>query len=211
MQDIIRITVEGIGQGLLMHNPAAMRASEAERRGSAQKTIPTAYDEAKAALYVARRVPGIPDGSLYANADWFREAGLISAADFKDPTRKGRTTMTRRFGASVFLAGMEYPLLKPDGTTITEDDGNWEIYTKRAVVQRQGILRSRALIREWTCAFDFEYDTDTIEVPLIAAIINQAGKYPGVGDYRPGKKGPFGRYRVASVNGEAFSATGQAA
>ena len=31
-----------------------------------------------------------------------------------------------------------------------------------------------------------------------------AGKFPGVGDYRPGTKGPFGRYKVTELNGQPW-------
>jgi len=29
-----------------------------------------------------------------------------------------------------------------------------------------------------------------------------SGKFPGVGDYRPGKKGPYGKYTVELLSGE---------
>jgi hypothetical protein len=98
---------------------------------------------------------------------------------------------------------------------ITDDQEDYEIYLKRVVVQGSGIMRARPLIRNlseedggpWYCTVEFEYDADTISEPEIAMIVNQAGKFPGVADYRPGKGGPFGRYRVESVNEESYEGT----
>jgi hypothetical protein len=196
MTSIISMRVECVSP-LLMHNPSGLRRTSATERGG--KKIPEPLDEARAGLYV------MPPHRLFVPADAPREAGLIAASDYPDPTRKGRTTMTRRFGASVFLSKYEFPLERVDGTPVTDDDDEWEMYVKRVVVQRAGILRSRPLVRDWAFEAEFEYDEDMIDPFLISTIVNQAGKYPGLLDYRPGKKGPFGRYKVVSVNGEPFT------
>jgi len=182
---------------LLMHNPSSMRASTgAIERGG--KKIPLPYDEAKAGLYA------LPSGQLYMKSDWFREAGLIAASEVKDPTRKGRATLTRRFSASVFLCVDNCPLYRASDPKkpITSADEDWEIDTRRVVVQRNGILRSRPKIDDWHCVLPLEYDEDTMEPMLIAAVLENAGKTPGVGDYRVGKKGPFGRFTVRLLNGK---------
>jgi hypothetical protein len=184
---------------MLMHNPASMRASggEMERGG---KRIPSAYDEAKAGLYVLPS--GI--GQLYVKSDWFREAGLIAAADVKDPTRKGRATMTRRFSASVFLTRDYCPLFRASDPTkpITDKDEDWEIDTRRVVVQKNGILRSRPKIDDWRCVLELEVDEALMpDLGTILGVLQYAGKFPGVGDYRVGKKGPFGRFTAELLNG----------
>src|SRR5262249_43377404 len=101
---IARFAITGNG-AMLQHNPISMRASTgAIERGG--KKIPLPYDEAKAGLYA------LPSGQLYVKSDWFREAGLIAASEVKDPTRKGRATLTRRFSASVFLCTDHCPLYR---------------------------------------------------------------------------------------------------
>jgi hypothetical protein len=111
--------------------------------------------------------------------------------------------MVRRFSASVFLSTEYCPLVRASGNhkPITSDDDDWTIDTRRAVVQKQGILRSRAKITDWACPLEFEYDPELIEPPLIAAIVAQSGKFPGVLDYRVGRKGQFGRYTAILDNG----------
>jgi len=162
------------------------------------KKVPTPYDEARAGLY------RLPNGRLYVASDAVREAGNLAAADIRDPSRKGRASMTKRFSSSVFLTTEYFPLSRSTedgslGAPITDSDDDWEVHVKRVVVMKAGIMRGRGLVRDWACEAEFEYDPDTIDTNIIAAIINQAGKYPGLLDYRPGKKGPMGRYSVSHV------------
>src|SRR5262245_60645029 len=178
MMKVVKICIRGNG-AMLMHNPTSMRGvSGGIERGG--KKIPLPYDEAKAGLYVMPKT-----NQLYAKSDWFREAGLIAASDVKDPSRKGRATLTRRFSASVFLIDEACLLYRDDDPKkpITSADEDWTIDTRRVVVQRNGILRSRPKIENWRCELQFEYDSDTMEENLIAAVMQNAGKYPGVGDY----------------------------
>ena len=201
MQQVVRLRVEGVGQGLLMHNPAGMAAAAgSDTPARAGKKIPKPQDEAVASLYV------LPESDqLYAAGDWFREASIIAAKGFRDTTRPGRATMQQRFTASVFLSELYFPLVNVEtGKPVTSDRGDWETWMKRVVVQNQGIVRARGLIHDWACTVEFEYDDETISPGEIANIIHAAGKFPGVGDYRPGKKGPFGRFRVTELNGEMW-------
>lgn len=204
MQSIIRLRVEGVGQGLLMHNPAGMAAASDGKPQGARKQIPKPEDEAFASLYV---MPG--SNQLYGAGDWFREASLIAAKEFRDTSRRGRATMQQRMTANVFLSELYFPLVRAStGKPITSDPADWEMYLKRVVVQRAGIVRARGLIHDWACEVEFEYDEEGIEPELIAPIVHAAGKFPGVGDYRPGTKGPFGRYRVTELNGEPWQKEG---
>jgi hypothetical protein len=206
----VQMTITGVS-AILMHNPESMRGGGEElQRGG--KKIPPPIDEARASLYIA------PNGQLKINSECFREAGLIATTDIRDPTRKGRSTMTKRFAASVFLS-TEYCLLyradgnhapimsKPEPKNLEDTSGEWTIYRRRVVVQKQGILRSRAKIENWCCPLEFEYDPETIDENLILAVIQQSGKFPGVLDYRVGKKGPFGRYTAEFSDGVDFAAT----
>jgi hypothetical protein len=188
---IVKMRITGTS-AILMHNPASMRPAETTgTRGG--KKIPSAYDEAKTSLYIG------PTDQLFVKTEAFREAALIAAKDMRDPTRKGRATMTRRVSAAVFMANEMCLLERQDGTPITSDDDDWEIDTRRVVIQGQGILRSRAKITNWACDLEFEYDEDLIDPALIVAIVAQAGKYPGILDYRVGKKGPFGRFTAELI------------
>jgi hypothetical protein len=199
MYQIMRIGIEGVGHGLLMNNPAGM-AAHTDELVRAGKKIPVPYDEAVSKLYI---VPG--GNQLYGASDWFREAALVGAKAVRDTSRSGRASMVQSFGANVFLSEPYCPLVRAStGKPITSADDEWEIFLKRAVVQGNGIMRSRPLVHDWACTVEFEYDDEGIAPAMVAAILHIAGKFPGVGDYRPGKKGPFGRFRVMELDGEGW-------
>ena len=199
MQKLVHMRIEGVSP-VLMHNPAgSMKVAGGDQQlERAGKQIPAPEVEARNGLYVSTENPG----RLYIPSDAVREAALIAAADFRDPERKGRTTLTRRFGASVFLSQVEFPLFRADsGKPITDAEDDWTTFVKRVVVQRNGVMRGRAQVSNWATEVEFEYDEDGIQVGLIVATVNRAGKYPGLLDYRPAKKGPFGRFKVTHWEG----------
>lgn len=76
----------------------------------------------------------------------------------------------------------------------------YEIDTRRAVVVKQGILRSRPKFEDWACELELEIDEDMIPVSLVLENLNEAGMLAGIGDYRINKGGPFGRYKVELVS-----------
>jgi len=68
-------------------------------------------------------------------------------------------------------------------------------------VQRQGILRSRPLLKDWTLDFDLlvsEEDVSPNYFPTLRAICEDAGRRVGIGDFRIEKNGPFGKFVVES-------------
>lgn len=194
----VSLRIKGISP-LLMHNPVGlMRTGGSEEMQRGGKKIPTPLDEATNGLYK------LPNGQLFLPSDAVREAALIASADVKDNSRKGRATMARRFGASVFLSREYFPLYRAGedgelGVPITADVTDWEVMVKRVVVMRAGVMRARGLVRDWACDVEFEYDDETIDPNIVYAIVNQAGKYPGLLDYRPGRKGPYGRFQAVKI------------
>jgi hypothetical protein len=143
---IAKFAVTGNGP-MLMHNPTSMRVStgQVERSG---KKIPLPYDEAKAGLYA------LPTGQLYAKSDWFREAGLTAASELKDTTRKGRTSLTRRFSASVFICTDCCPLYRASNPKkpITSDDDEWEIETGACILVSTEAARPSKRAMAWEYA-----------------------------------------------------------
>src|SRR5262245_3607233 len=118
---VVTFKVESVSP-ILMHNPVGLMKQAAPGMERAGKNNPLLEVEARDGLYK------LPIGQLYIPADAFREAGVIAAGDVKDNQRKGRATMTKRFGAAVFLSKPEFPLFRLDGETpITDDADDWEV------------------------------------------------------------------------------------
>lgn len=58
------------------------------------------------------------------------------------------------------------------------------------------IMRHRPRLDEWQATFTLEIDDALIAVDTIHQLLNEGGVSLGLGDYRPEKGGPFGRFRV---------------
>lgn len=178
--DTVRFTVEGITP-LLMNNPAKMgMETVGTTRGN------KVYDPAEEAEAAAYRNE---DGNLALPGVQFRSSVVNASTIFK--AQKGRGSLK---GAIAHIQVDEelVPLKTLNGKWIKE----YEIDTRRAVVQRQGILRWRPRIFPYRASFTVLYDTALIKDEIIKEVLSDAGNRIGVGDYRPQKGGWFGRFQV---------------
>ena len=75
----------------------------------------------------------------------------------------------------------------------------FEVDSRRVVnpSTRGAVLRHRARLDKWKLSFTLEVDEEIFAVDLIRDIVDAAGKRVGLGDYRPTKKGTFGKFKVS--------------
>lgn len=184
----ISATLEGIAPGLLMHSGASMAlaAAWAAKESSGRKKVIPEHDvEAEWGVYRNRA------GDLVLPAPNFQRALVEAGKAFRSPTRK-MATMTREVAAGVIIpAGVEsYVLVDPDGVPIRE----YEVDVRRANVQRQSIMRARPLVREWGLEARLWLDPLVVSPEVVLRVMMLAGRTIGLGDYRPERSGPFGRY-----------------
>lgn len=93
------------------------------------------------------------------------------------------------------LMGSGAVLVSPD--EIVHELQGWEIDRRPVVVNRGGrIPRSRPMLPKWALSFSIEYDEDEIHKSALKEILDFAGRRVGIGDFRPEKGGPFGRFIV---------------
>jgi hypothetical protein len=176
----IKITVRGV-YPLMTHNPSTMGQGQEAKRGS---RIPEAEVEAEAGTY------RLEDGSCAIKGESFRGCILDAAGAWKAK----RSTMKSRLSHITIVEEL-LQLRHHDETPIT----SYEIDARRAVIKKQGIIRRRPKYAEWQCDFTVQYDPVLVPEPLIIVdIAADAGGRIGVGDYRPQKNGPFGRFKVIS-------------
>ena len=147
-----------------------------------RRRIPTPEEEAKAGLYLDA------DGSLYLPSEGFWACGLAGAKGHK----MGKYTAPAVFSSYVSCCEPRTPLVDPD----TEEPllVDYQIDTRRAIVQRQGILRSRPRFERWGAIVKFEFDPTRIADKVIIDFLKIGGSLSGVGDFRPAKKGGFGKF-----------------
>jgi hypothetical protein len=174
---VIKARIKGAGMGLLLHNPAGMGQSN-----GGKKVIPTPEQEAKQGCYF------MEDGETLAIPGWNLFRSLVKAAGaFKD----GKISMSKVVAGGVTVE----PAMLSFGTK------TYAIDTRRAVVQRNGILRSRPLLKEWVLDFELlvnEEDVSAKAFPTLRAICEDAGRRVGLGDFRVEKNGPFGKFVIDS-------------
>ena len=74
----------------------------------------------------------------------------------------------------------------------------WAIDTRPIVNPATGGRRLcyRPLFNDWELNFECELDTSIIGMKLFRQIVDDSGKRIGLGDFRPQRKGPFGRFVV---------------
>lgn len=151
----------------------------AKREPGKSSGIPTPEEEALNGCYwtEGKESVGFP-------ADNVKGSMIIASGAYK----AGKTKLTP------FVAGSVY--LEP--AMLSFNTKKYEIDTRRAVVQRQGILRSRPRLPKWQLAFDLVVDDDfpVRELDVLNQILAEAGRRVGVGDYRPAKKGWFGKFKI---------------
>lgn len=77
---------------------------------------------------------------------------------------------------------------------------DWRVDTRAVRIPSTGgrILCHRPCFDEWGLDFSIELDDSFMNPKLARAIIDDAGKRVGLGDFRPACKGPFGKFVVTS-------------
>src|SRR4030095_2562446 len=165
---------------LLMHNPAAM-SKNGHSKGLGTKIIPTAEEEAKASRYLT------DDGKFWVPTQGFKSC-LVSGATGRRINKRAATSVLK---GTVFPVEDRVIILDAKGKPMSGD--NYEIDTRRAVVDKSGIPRSRAKVSGWSCKLQLELD-ELITDDLVEECLNMGGRTVGILDYRPEKGGPFGRF-----------------
>ena len=161
--EVYNVEIKGI-RPLLMHSAAAI-GTKTDGRG---KTEYDPKEEAESYLYKNK------DGEIVIPSLNLLSAMRESAKDFKVPG-KGRKTFMKYIYAGVQISPLEIPLLS---------DG-WEIDRKPVVIQRARIMRSRPRFDKWGVKFNIEIVDPIIRGSDAKAILEAAGKYQGLCDFRP--------------------------
>ena len=171
---------------ILMNNPASMAA---RKKGPIIKTIPTPEEEAILKRYL------LPDGNFYMPAIAVRSSILNGCIGY----RFGKAGAGGVLSGAIELTEQCFPLLRDDDTPISGDDYGLDI--RRAVIQRQGVLRCRPEIAlPWKLLAWFGYNLEVGPVAEeIRPVVAKAGLSAGLLDFRPNKKGWFGKFEVENI------------
>jgi hypothetical protein len=169
---------------LLMHNPTSMRQAG---KGLSRKQIPTPEEEAAAARYL------LEDGKFCVPSVAVRNCILNGAKGFKI----GKTAAWQVLSGAITIEDEWFPLLDEKWEPMPGD--KYTVDIRRAVVQRQGILRARPRIASWGVVAWFGFNEEAASLDQVKGVLINAGSYVGLLDYRPEKKGWFGKFTVEDI------------
>ena len=76
----------------------------------------------------------------------------------------------------------------------------WEVDSRSVVIPSTGgrIMCHRPRVDAWGASFTLNVDTEMFSPAFVRKLMDDAGKRCGLGDYRPDRKGPFGKFCVTS-------------
>lgn len=138
------------------------------------------------------------------------EGKLYLGADGK-PVLPGPNLMRAFVDAGVFIKTGKSKLstqrtsLVPAGLSIVEIElplspGRWETDSRAVVIPSTGgrIMCHRPRFDEWRVSLTLDIDGTMFSADVVRELVDLAGSRIGVGDFRPARRGPFGRFRVDS-------------
>jgi hypothetical protein len=163
---------------ILLHrwSVEAIAEKAAAKKGSAAKKS----DDIESYVYRT------DDGNLAIPGEYLRMS-MVNAAKFRQDPRSPRKSAMDLFKAAVICLT---PL-----ADLGVDKWDYED-RRRAVVQRNGINRSRpAILSGWRASFDLLVNLPEYVGPeLLNGVIQDAGRLVGLGDFRP----TYGRFNVVN-------------
>ena len=96
--------------------------------------------------------------------------------------------------AKVYGAADILLLVDADGKPVKD----FEVDARPVVIPatKGRIMAYRPKIEIWRVEIPLEVDTSIVDLDMVHQLLEDAGRRQGVGDFRPEKKGPFGRFKV---------------
>lgn len=171
------VEIKGVSP-YLMHRFGEEEADKSSQIKSGKKDYKS---EAIKALYKS------PEGEIYVPNTQLHMC-LVEAGKEQRIPGGGKKTYSKLYGAFLIIDPFSIPMLNQ----------NYEIDERPVVVQRARVIRYRPIFKEWGLKFVITVMEDNIPEEALKEGLDRAGSYVGIGDFRPQKKGPFGRFIVTS-------------
>ena len=172
----IQVTIKGIQPGLLMHRFPMDGADESSKQTTGK---PDYSKEAEISLYKDE------SGVIYQPASHIEGALKEASKTLKIPGKRG-ASYAKLVGSCVSV----YP------DAIPHIETKYEIDARPVVIQKARVIRYRPLFKDWELSFIIEIADDQLPTDVVKRALDHAGLYVGIGDFRPGKGGKFGKFMV---------------
>ena len=171
----IQVGIEGIS-ALLMHAFPLVPVVAIEKKEP--------KDQAKIAAYIDPETE-----ELYVPGIAIQRA-LIPGASYSKG--KGRASLQKIVAACVLVSPERVPLHQKE-----------YVIDSRAVVMpatKGRVIRYRPRLDHWKLEFEVDYDEDLLTRDQLNRIIIDTGSRVGLLDFRPERKGPFGRFQLVKFS-----------
>lgn len=150
--------------------------------GRIQRSEPLPRDAAEAVAY------RLPSGELYLPSTMLQRSFVEAAGDYK---QRGKRQSMKYAAGAAFLV---------DGEVLTFDPPlrAFEVDSRPVVIPatKGRVMRHRPRLDAWSISARAFVDESLVPLDLVLEILNHAGRIKGLGDFRPQKGGPFGRFQV---------------
>jgi hypothetical protein len=129
------------------------------------------------------------NGKTQLPATYIRNSIVEASQQFKI-VGKGKSTYSKLVASTVQIEPFYIEL----------DAGKYEVFRISAVnpMTKGRMMTERPKYDKWSASFEIILNDDSVPVSVINEILEQAGKYVGIGDWRPEKKGMFGKFMITS-------------
>lgn len=148
-----------------------------------EKSASTEYD--KEAL---KKVYRDSEGKIYQPSEHIERA-LIDAGKKLKVKGSGKATYSKLFGSMISVEPFE----------LVHEIQDFEIFKKLVVIPstKGRVMRYRPMFKNWKLSFNL-FGEDELPASALKEALEIAGKFEGIGDWRPAKKGKFGKFMVTS-------------
>lgn len=180
---LINVKIAGVSP-LLMNRFTDENAASVASGTSAviRGAKPPPREQALAKLYTdSNGKPILPASNLLR--------ALVDAGQFiKAGRSKLSTSRSSLIPAGVAMREIELPV----------SPAKWEVDSRSVVIPATGgrIMAHRPRFDQWAVSCTLDVDGEMFSADLVRQLVDFAGSRVGVGDFRPMRRGPFGRFRV---------------
>lgn len=150
------------------------RVSHGDKGTPREQATKKAYIDSEGNLY-------LPGQIIYA--------AIIEAGKFhKSGKSKITTTKSSLVPAGIFIEDMICPFHTKD----------FEVDSRSVVIPATGgrVMAHRPRLDDWKLNFTLEVDDKMFDEKTVRLLVDDAGSKCGLGDFRPNRKGTFGRFKV---------------
>jgi hypothetical protein len=184
---IIRVEIRGVTP-LLIHR-FGEQAEQAKKTRRIEARVRDPREEATKAAYIAK------DGTFYFSA--FSIPNAMGSAGSNHKATGTRRTLRFTVPSAVRVMTDTITILNGDGPAKA-----FEVDSRPVTIPatKGRIMRHRPRWDVWGAKFELDLDSDVLSPEMANQLLNEAGTSIGIGDFRPEKRGPFGRFRVVAFD-----------